>query len=123
MISCARNQIEIVKLLIEAGVDVDFPVVFLVAPSGVGHHRQRDAMNPGGERCIATKARQLTEDPDERLLHQFPSVLLIAAEAKGQPEDAIHMRVIQLARCDAVSFQHSRDERSFSVSRAWVEDE
>ena len=75
------------------------------------------------QRCIATKARQLTEHPDERLLYEFPGVLLIAAEAKSQPEDSIHMRVVQFARCDSVSFQHSRDEGFFSLSRARVEDE
>lgn len=50
-------------------------------------------------------------------------MLLIATEAKGQSEDAMHMRVIELARCDSVSVQHPCDKGFFSLSRAWVESE
>ena len=80
----------------------------------VRHDRDRDAMEPGGERRVPAKAGQLTEGANERVLRELASQIGVPGQPKGEAKDPGRVRVVQLARRDPVSGEDPSDQIGFA---------
>jgi hypothetical protein len=66
-------------------------------PEPVQDHAHRDRSQPGGKCCLAAELLDLLEGPDERVLREVPSQVLVAGHPVRQPVDPVDVLVVELA--------------------------
>jgi hypothetical protein len=93
----------------------------LYSPEPVQGDRDGDGTDPGGQRRLAAELLQPVERPDERLLHPVLRPVEVSRHAIDQPEDPVHVRLVERPLRTRITRQDSADQFAVvhGLRRVW----
>src|SRR4029078_10654506 len=77
----------------------------------VQDHVDRQSVQPGSERALATKEMQLLPRPNEDILRQLFGAGTVADHASAEGEDPVHMLAVHTLERTPITSRRSRDVR------------